>query len=105
MFRVVPSPIIRSQTTVSTESGICHTVTATCRHHGRVGTALLSSMRWNSSSNSSTIAAGSSIGLTIPDAVCTVCDLDDGRKNRLKHAEQFIEINRSGKRCILLVVL
>ena len=30
---------------------------------------------------------------------------DDGRRNRLKHVEQFIEINRSRKRCILLVVL
>ena len=30
---------------------------------------------------------------------------DDGRRNRLKHVDQFIEINRSRKRCILLVVL
>jgi len=30
---------------------------------------------------------------------------DDGQKNRLKHVEQFIEINRTRKRCILLVVL
>jgi hypothetical protein len=30
---------------------------------------------------------------------------DDGRSNRLKHVEQFIEINRWRKRCILLVVL
>jgi hypothetical protein len=29
-----------AQTTVSTESGICHTVTATCRYRGRVGTGL-----------------------------------------------------------------
>jgi len=49
-----------------------------------------------------TISAGSSIGLTIPDAVCAP---DDGRRNRLKHVEQFIEINRSRKRCILLDVL
>jgi len=33
------------------------------------------------------------------------CAPDDGRRNHLKHVEQFIEINRSGKRCILLVVL
>jgi len=33
---------------------------------------LLSWMRWNLSSISSTIAAGSNIGLTIPAAVCTV---------------------------------
>ena len=57
------------------------------------------------SSISSTIAAGSSIGLTIPDAVCTVCAPDDGRRKRLKHAEQFIEINRSRKLCMLLGVL
>jgi hypothetical protein len=34
-----------------------------------------------------------------------LCAPDDGRRNRLQHAEQFIEINRSRKRCILLVVL
>ena len=28
------------QTTVSTASGICHTITATCRYRGRVGTGL-----------------------------------------------------------------
>jgi hypothetical protein len=33
------------------------------------------------------------------------CAPDDGRKNRLKHVEQFIEINISRTRCILLVVL
>jgi hypothetical protein len=33
------------------------------------------------------------------------CAPDDGRRNRLKHVEQFIEINRSRKRRILLVVL
>jgi len=32
------------------------------------------------------------------------CAPDDGRRNRLKHVEQFIEVNRSRKRCILLVV-
>jgi hypothetical protein len=30
----------RAHTTVSTASGICHTVTAICRYHGRVGTGL-----------------------------------------------------------------
>jgi hypothetical protein len=29
-----------AQTTVSTASGICHTVTAICRYRGRVGTGL-----------------------------------------------------------------
>jgi len=33
------------------------------------------------------------------------CAPDDGRRNCLKHVEQFIKINRSRKRCILLVVL
>jgi len=33
------------------------------------------------------------------------CAPADGRRNRLKHVEQFIEINRSRKRCVLLVVL
>ena len=33
------------------------------------------------------------------------CAPDDGRRNRLKHAARFIEINRSRKRCILLVVI
>jgi hypothetical protein len=33
-------PLSRAQTTVSTASGICHTVTATYRYRGRVGTGL-----------------------------------------------------------------
>ena len=33
------------------------------------------------------------------------CAPDDRRRTRLKHVEQFIEINRSRKRCILQVVL
>jgi hypothetical protein len=33
-------PSSETQTTVSTASGICHTVTATCRYRGRVGTGL-----------------------------------------------------------------
>jgi hypothetical protein len=33
-------PSSGAHTTVSTASGICHTVTATCRHRGRVGTGL-----------------------------------------------------------------
>ena len=47
-------PSSGAQTTVSTVSGICQTVTATCRYCGRVGTA----------EHSSTIAAGSSNGVT-----------------------------------------
>ena len=56
MFRMDPPPIIRS-TRLSTASGIFQTVTATCRFRGRV------ERFWNPL-NSSTIAAGSSNGLT-----------------------------------------
>jgi len=47
-------PSSGAQTTVTTASGICRSVIATCRYRGRVGTG----------SNSSTIAAGSSNGMT-----------------------------------------
>jgi hypothetical protein len=40
MFRVYHHPSSGAQTTVYTASGICHTVTATCRYRGRVGTGL-----------------------------------------------------------------
>jgi hypothetical protein len=40
VFRVVPHPSSGTQTTVSTASGICHTVTAAYRYRGRVGTGL-----------------------------------------------------------------
>jgi len=48
-------PSSGAHTTVSTASGTCKTVTAICRYRGGVGTF---------SSNSSTIAVGSSYGLT-----------------------------------------
>jgi hypothetical protein len=51
----------------------------------------------------STIAASSIIVFTITDNVFTICAPDGGRRNRLKHVEQCIEINISRKRCILLV--
>jgi hypothetical protein len=60
-------PSSEAQTTVSTASGICHTVTATCRYRGRVGTGLSVLRRgWctpliahaQTGSNSSKIAAG-----------------------------------------------
>jgi len=62
MFHAVAPPIIRStklyiQRQVLSNQYCC---------------LLLSWMRWNVRSILSTIAAGSSIGLTIPDAVCTV---------------------------------
>jgi hypothetical protein len=63
MFRVVPSV----QTTVSTISGIYHTVIGIRRYRGRVGTGL--SVLWvayatQTGSNSSTIAADSNNGVT-----------------------------------------
>jgi len=39
-FGWYPHPSSGVQTTVSTASGICHTVTAICRYRGRVGTGL-----------------------------------------------------------------
>jgi hypothetical protein len=46
-------------------------------------------------SNSSTIAADSSNGVKIPDAVDTVvCAPDDGWKYYPKHVEQFPDINK-----------
>jgi hypothetical protein len=80
MFRVVRPPVIRSSKTVSTASGICHTVTAICRYRGRVGTGL--GMLWvvyATGSNSSTIAADSSNGVT--NTKCyrySFCAPDDG---------------------------
>jgi hypothetical protein len=53
MFRVLPSPIIRSAKTVSTASGICHSVTATCRYRGKVGTGL--SVLWVAYATHSTL--------------------------------------------------
>jgi len=40
IFRVVTPTSSGAQTTVSTASGICQTVTATCRYRGIVGTSL-----------------------------------------------------------------
>jgi hypothetical protein len=53
-----------AHTTVSTASGICHTVTATCRYRGRVGTGLSVMLHTQISSNSSMIVAGSSNSVT-----------------------------------------
>jgi hypothetical protein len=50
-----------TQITVSTVSGICHTVTAICRYSGRVGTSL--SVLWVAYANCSTIAAGNNNGV------------------------------------------
>jgi hypothetical protein len=65
-------PTSGMQTTLSTASGICHTVTAICRYLGRAGTGL--SVLWRRT----------------PDAVDTVvCAPDDGWRYHQKHVEQF----------------
>jgi hypothetical protein len=78
-------PSSGAYTTVSTASGICHTVTAICRYRGRVGTGL--SVLW--------VAYANATVWQIPDAVDTgVCATDDGWKYHLKHVEQFPDINK-----------
>ena len=78
---------------MSTASGTCQTVTATCHYRGRVGTGL--SVHTQTSSNSSTIAAGSSNGLISTRAVHTVvCAPDDGRRYHPKRVEHFTDINK-----------
>ena len=53
--------------------------------------------------NSPTIVAGSSNGLTNINAVdIVVCAPDDGWRYRPKHVEQFPDINKLCKCCILL---
>jgi hypothetical protein len=82
---VVLLPIIRSAYNCIYSIWYCHTVTAICRYRGRVGTGF----------NSSTKAADSSNGVTIPDAVDTVvCAPDYGWKYHPKHVEQFSDINK-----------
>ena len=56
---------------------------------------LLPWMRWNSIS--STIAAGSSHGSTNTWSCVQFCAPADGRKYRLKHVEQLVEINKIEK--------
>jgi hypothetical protein len=75
MFQVVPPPIIRS-TKLYIQRQVLSTNTVACWCRGWDGIShpqycclLLS---WMRCSISSTITVGSSIGLTIPDAVCTV---------------------------------
>ena len=67
-------PSSGAQTTISTASGICHTVTATYPYR----------------SNSFTIAAGSSNSVTYTKFCSTVvCAPDDGWWYHLKHVEKF----------------
>jgi hypothetical protein len=71
-------PSSGAHTTVSTASGICHTLTAIWRYRGRVGTGLSVLWVWQ-----------------IPDAVDTVvCAPDDGWWYRPKHVEQYPDINK-----------
>ena len=72
-------PSSGAHTTVSTASGICHTVTATCRHRERVETGL--SVLWVAYATHSTV-----------DTVA--CAPDDGWKYHPKHVEQFPDINK-----------
>src|SRR5215475_5647824 len=51
-------PSSGAHTTLSTESGICHTVTAICRYRGRVGTGL--SVMWVAYATHSTLKPPSS---------------------------------------------
>ena len=61
----------------------CQTNTAACCCRGWDGTPLQAVLVWQY--------------LTL---YVQFCALDNGRRNRLKHVEQIIEINRSRKRCI-----
>ena len=77
-----------ARTTVSKASNTCKTITATCNYRGTVGTAL------QSSSNCSTIAAGSSNGLVNARCRRYSCRApDNGWRYHPKHVQQFREIN------------
>ena len=65
MFQVDPPTHHQEHNTVSRASGICQTVTATCRCRGRVG-----------------------------NADTFVCAPDDGWRYHPKHVEQFPDINK-----------
>jgi len=68
---------------VSTASGFSHTVAAARRYRGKVG-GVRHPQHTQTSSNSSTIAAGSSNGVTKTGAVDTVvCAPDDGWRTTL----------------------
>jgi hypothetical protein len=86
-------PSSGANTTVSTASGICHTVTAICRYRGRVGTGL--SVLWVVYATHSTLKPVAVTVWQIPDAVDTVvCAHDDGWKYYPKHVEQFPDVNK-----------
>ena len=90
-------PSLGAQTTVSTASGICHTVTAMCRYRGGFGTGL--SVLWVAYATHSTLKPiptlprQRQVAITvwqIPDAADTiVCAPDDGWWYHPKHVQQF----------------
>jgi hypothetical protein len=82
MFQAVPQPIIRSSNFTYSFCYLSELV-ATCCYHGWVWTSSIPNM----------IAAGSSKVWRIPDAVCAVWTPVDGLRNRLKHVENFTELN------------
>ena len=87
MFRVVPSPIIRSANNCIYSIWYCHAVTAICRYRWRVGTGL--SVLWVPYATHST----QNTVWQIPDAVDTVvCTPDDRWWYHPKHVEQFPDI-------------
>src|SRR5215475_7337034 len=93
-------PSSGAHTTVSTASGICHTVTAISRYQLEpVCKCAVGGVRHpqhtQTGSNSSTIAADSSNGVT--NTRCCrygCCAPDDGWKYHPKHVEQFPDINK-----------
>src|SRR5215475_719004 len=95
-------PSSGAHTTVSSASRICHTVTAICRYHGRVGTGLsvmcVAYATHRTLKPVTTLPRYRQIVVTvrqIPDAVDTVvCAPDDGWKYNPKHVEQFQDINK-----------
>ena len=85
-------PSSGTHTTVSTASGICHTVIAICRYRGSAGTGL--SVLWVAYATHSTLKPVPTLW-QIPDAVDTVvCAPDVGWKYHPKHVEQFPDINK-----------
>jgi hypothetical protein len=71
MFGWYLHPSSGVQTTVSTASDVCHTVTVICRYRGRVGTGL--SVLW----------------VAYVDIRTVVFAPEDGWRHHPKHAEQF----------------
>jgi hypothetical protein len=82
VFQAVPPPTIRSTKLYIQRKALSN----------QYYCLLLSWMRWN----------GVRQYLTL---YVQFCAPDNGRRNRPKNVEQFIAINRSRKRCILLAVL